>query len=127
MCRVEGLQLLLYHQRVGVPDSDLKVLQRSFTRAPKQKSGNMTYDQVRPQCPPPSPLPAAPALSPLRVSPPCVCHRVSGALCALSAPQRGVHTGLATPFLSECGAIVCDPRSSVCAHGVSRSSPCCVA
>jgi hypothetical protein len=45
--RVEGLQLLLYHQRVGVPDSDLKVLQRSYNRAPKQKSGNMTYDQVR--------------------------------------------------------------------------------
>jgi hypothetical protein len=45
--RVSGLQLLIFAQRVGVYDSDLKLLYRAFGRAPKTPSGNLTYDQVK--------------------------------------------------------------------------------
>ena len=45
--RVSGLQLLIFAQRVGVYDGDLKLLYRAFDRAPKQKTGRLTYDQVR--------------------------------------------------------------------------------
>jgi hypothetical protein len=45
--RVSGLQLLIFAQRVGVYDGDLKLLYRAFGRAPKTPSGNLTYDQVK--------------------------------------------------------------------------------
>lgn len=45
--RVSGLQLLIFAQRVGVYDGDLKLLYRAFDRAPKHKSGSLTYDQVK--------------------------------------------------------------------------------
>ena len=100
MCRVEGLQLLLYHQRVGVPDSDLKVLQRSFTRAPKQKSGNMTYDQVRPQCPPPFSL--ACSSSPVTFAcftTMCLSSCIRSPLCVVCAAAWCTHgVSYAVPF-----------------------------
>lgn len=44
--RVTGLQLLIFAQRVGVYDGDLKLLRRAFDRAPQHKPGRLTYDQV---------------------------------------------------------------------------------
>lgn len=44
--RVSGLQLLMFSQRVGLYDGDLKLLCRAFDKAPKHKSGQLTYDQV---------------------------------------------------------------------------------